>query len=118
MPENILSCPHCPSTEVVIARTNPNACWVECANCGATAKSAPTRAEAIANWNRTVERVQAVVADDGDTDYWKTVVRIYSDEYDDLPRCPHGNRVADWSGAVLQPPCGCSIESVFAQALA
>lgn len=115
MSETVLSCPHCPSTEVVIARTNPNACWVECANCGAKAASAPTRAEAVANWNRTVKRVQATVVDDGDTDFWKTVVHIYSNEHGDLPRCPHGYHLADWGGTALQPPCGCTLEDIFAK---
>ncbi len=72
----ILSCPFCGSTEVEIARTNPNACWVECAGCGAKADSAPTREEAIANWNKTVPRVSATVIDDGDADYWNTVAWI------------------------------------------
>lgn len=47
-----LGCPFCPSFEVEICRTNPNACWVRCAQCGAEAQSHRTRRGAIANWNR------------------------------------------------------------------
>lgn len=77
MNEVLLSCPFCGSRAVNIFRTNPNACWVECDSCGAKAESAPTRAEAIANWNRTEPRFTAeVVVLDDDQEYWESVKRI------------------------------------------
>lgn len=50
----IKPCPFCGGKQVEIARTNENACWVECArySCGARTKSHATRAGGIANWNR------------------------------------------------------------------
>lgn len=52
--EKIKSCPFCGSKKLEVARTNPNACWITCANdnCGAESKSHPTRAGAIRKWNR------------------------------------------------------------------
>jgi len=51
MPEHIKSCPFCGAKEVEIARTNENACWVECASCGASSPSTKKREDAIAIWN-------------------------------------------------------------------
>ena len=52
MSEVLKCCPFCGADEVVVCRTNPDACWIECAECGATAESFPTREGAFANWNR------------------------------------------------------------------
>ena len=49
--EDIKSCAFCGSMEVEIARTNENACWVECDNCGANRDAVPTREQAIELWN-------------------------------------------------------------------
>lgn len=51
-PEKINSCPFCGSVKVEVSRTNPGACWITCDNCGAGAKSHPTREGAIRLWNR------------------------------------------------------------------
>jgi Lar family restriction alleviation protein len=67
MTENIKCCPFCGADEVLICRTNPNACWIECADCGATAASSSTREGAIDNWNDRVEKVDTyakVIEDD------------------------------------------------------
>lgn len=50
--ENIYSCPFCGSGEIHVCRTNKNACWIRCDNCGADAESSKTRKKAIKNWNR------------------------------------------------------------------
>lgn len=31
--------------------------------------------------------------------------------YAGLPRCIHGQALCDWSGEILQPPCGCTIDN-------
>lgn len=73
---NPLACPFCGSVEVDIARTNPNACWVECANeeCGATTHSHRTRTGAIKNWNRRTWAAHttqtASIRHDDDRDRW------------------------------------------------
>lgn len=48
----IKCCPFCGSHEIEICRTNPNACWIKCADCGAESESSKTRKQAIQNWNR------------------------------------------------------------------
>jgi Lar family restriction alleviation protein len=50
--EFIKCCPFCGAHEVAICRTNKDACWVRCDECGAESESAKTRKKAIANWNR------------------------------------------------------------------
>ena len=50
--EEILACPFCGADKVEICRTNKNACWVTCAECGAESEHAKKRVDAIANWNR------------------------------------------------------------------
>jgi Lar family restriction alleviation protein len=52
MSEENKSCPFCGSKKVEVSRTNPEACWINCASCGAKSKSHPTRAGAIRKWNR------------------------------------------------------------------
>jgi len=49
--EKIKPCAFCGSKEVEIARTNENACWVECANCGANRDAVASREQAIKLWN-------------------------------------------------------------------
>lgn len=66
-------CPFCGSDRVDVARTNPNACWIRCANdeCGADAKSHRTRAGAFRNWNRRDGMgLTASIRDDDDKDRW------------------------------------------------
>lgn len=70
MDEEIKGCPFCGSDEVEICRTNENACWVQCAECGADAESAPKREQALANWNRRANTQIAIVVDDQDEDGW------------------------------------------------
>ena len=70
MSETIKCCPFCGSHEVEICRTNPQACWIRCADCGADADSHPTRKGAVANWNRRhYDETPAAVIDDGDKEY-------------------------------------------------
>jgi hypothetical protein len=59
MAEVIYNCPFCGSVEVEIARTNPGACWVSCANykCDAETSSRKTRRGAIAVWNKRVSTI-------------------------------------------------------------
>lgn len=52
MKETLKCCPFCGSHEVEVCRTNPRACWIRCASCGADAESRPTRRGAFSNWNR------------------------------------------------------------------
>lgn len=68
-----LGCPFCGRFEVDINRTNPNACWVSCADCGAEAPSHRTRNGAIANWNRRETKANyttASIRDDDDREHW------------------------------------------------
>ena len=69
-----IGCPFCGSVEVEICRTNPNACWVRCAQCGADAESARTRKEAVANWNRrsckVCSHMPAKIISDDDLERW------------------------------------------------
>ena len=75
MTETIKCCPFCGSHEIEICRTNPLACWIRCGDCGSDAKSAETRAEAIALWNsRHYDDKPATVVDDGDNDWPKTAM--------------------------------------------
>ena len=68
--EKILSCPFCGGTEGDIARTNANACWVECCGCGGKTESRKHRGAAIALWNiRHTANVLAVIAYDMDAEY-------------------------------------------------
>ena len=64
--ENILSCPFCGCVEVDIARTNVNACWVECHSCGARGDSDPSRYGAITNWNNRFPAQPAKIVYDMD----------------------------------------------------
>ena len=59
-------CPFCGSKTVDVARTNPGACWIICARCGAESYTAPTREGAFKNWNkrRTVKGYARVRHDD------------------------------------------------------
>ena len=45
-------CPFCGSHSVRICRTNPDACWISCTECGAEAEGHKTKSGAIRNWNR------------------------------------------------------------------
>ena len=47
-------CPFCGSEELDFCRTNRNAAWVRCTQCGAESESGRTRQQAIGNWNRRV----------------------------------------------------------------
>lgn len=71
MDEEIKSCPFCGSTEVEIARTNENACWVECAVCGAEAPPTAKREDAIEIWNERhlPSGTHATIVDDGDKEW-------------------------------------------------
>lgn len=63
-------CPFCGSDQVEICRTNPNACWVRCAKCGADAESHRTRSGALANWNRRGSLgFTATIVDDQDKEW-------------------------------------------------
>lgn len=67
MAELIKCCPFCGSHEVEVARTNPNACWINCAICGTEAESDKTRKGAIANWNRRYyDDKPSIITDDMD----------------------------------------------------
>lgn len=70
-----LGCPFCGGFEVDIVRTNPNACWVRCANdeCSAETSSHRTRTGGIANWNRRApggSLQTASIREDDDRDRW------------------------------------------------
>ena len=63
--EKIRFCPFCASLRVDICRTNKNACWVECSDCGARTQSHKHRESAIALWNtRAVNYPLADILDD------------------------------------------------------
>ena len=65
--EIIKCCPFCGGHEVSICRTNAQACWIRCAQCGADAEAAPRRKGAIENWNRRhYDDEPATIVDDGD----------------------------------------------------
>lgn len=65
--EQIKCCPFCGSHDVEVNRTNAQACWIQCADCGAEAETHPTRSGAIANWNRRhYDDTPAVVVEDTD----------------------------------------------------
>ena len=69
--EHIKDCPFCGSVSVDICRTNPNACWVRCAECGADAPSHRTRTGALKNWNtRDGLGYTATIRDDDDKERW------------------------------------------------
>lgn len=71
MKEKILPCPFCGCVEVEVCRTNPRACWIRCAGCGADAESNRTRKIAIENWNRRFpdyNLTEAVIISDDDRD--------------------------------------------------
>lgn len=68
--EVIKCCPFCGSHSVEVCRTNPEACWIACDECGAEAQSAKHRKDAVANWNRRhYDDQPAVVNDDMDAAY-------------------------------------------------
>jgi len=52
MTETLKGCPFCGSHSVNVCRTNKNACWIQCEDCGADAESCKTRTGAFKNWNR------------------------------------------------------------------
>ncbi len=64
--EKIKCCPFCGSAKVDIARTNVNACWVECAECGGQTQSRKHREAAIALWNIRFDKLSyaEIVQDD------------------------------------------------------
>lgn len=66
MATRIKCCPFCGSHEVHLCRTNPHACWVRCAGCGADAESNAKRSRAIENWNRRYQddKPATIVEDD------------------------------------------------------
>jgi len=66
--EGIKPCPFCGSTEVMVCRTNPHACWVQCAECLGRADSKCRREDAIAAWNGRpdVQGYATIVEDDDD----------------------------------------------------
>ena len=65
--EKIKCCPFCGGHEVIVCRTNPNACWIRCDACLSEAKSHKTRKGAIALWNRRYyDDVPAVIIEDDD----------------------------------------------------
>jgi len=65
--ELILTCPFCGHDEIVICRTNKNACWVRCDNCGTDGKVFSKRKDAIKFWNKTFLRTDdAHIIDDQD----------------------------------------------------
>lgn len=68
MSEELKCCPFCGSDEVDVVRTHHDACWIECAECGAEAESDPTREVAFANWNRRADKggVFAKILEDDD----------------------------------------------------
>ena len=49
--EQIKPCPFCGAHAVDVARTNKNACWIECVECDARTQGHKTRRGAIALWN-------------------------------------------------------------------
>ena len=64
-------CPFCGSDRVEVCRTNPNACWIRCDECGADAPSHRTRTGAFANWNRRLgNNMTASIVDDDDKERW------------------------------------------------
>lgn len=65
--EKMRGCPFCGSTGVEICRTNRNACWVRCGECGSESSSKKHREAAIALWNtRYVPSQFAVIVCDDD----------------------------------------------------
>ena len=75
----IKSCPFCACQGVEICRTNENACWIRCGDCGADSESHKTKAGAIKNWNRrNHDYVNAVILYDGDADYKRAMKRCKS----------------------------------------
>lgn len=48
---SIKRCPFCGSKDLEIARSNENACWVECPICSGQTYSTASRNEAIEAWN-------------------------------------------------------------------
>jgi Lar family restriction alleviation protein len=67
--EIIKCCPFCGSDEVEVCRTNKNAYWIRCGECGADAESHRTRKRAINNWNRRIYNdIPSTITDDQDKD--------------------------------------------------
>ena len=73
----IKPCPFCGSHVVDLARTNDNACWVECSQCGAHTESHRDRAGAITLWNGRVNDDNKTTTVDYDQDYehWEWFAR-------------------------------------------
>lgn len=70
MKEIIKCCPFCGSHTVDICRTNENACWVSCTECGGETKSDKTRKQAIKNWNkRYYDDAPSAIEDDDDAEW-------------------------------------------------
>ena len=64
-------CPFCGSDTVEVCRTNPNACWISCAECGADAPSHRTREGAFERWNRRLgNNMTASIVSDDDLERW------------------------------------------------
>ena len=82
MNEKIIPCPYCGGKTVQVCRTNENACWIQCAECGAESPSAKTRAGAISNWNqRRKVKGYAEIVDDGDAEYMVEEARRKAAKY-------------------------------------
>ena len=65
----IRGCPYCGCHQVIVARTNRNACWIRCSACGADSESHRTRVGAIRLWNRRHhDDVPALIIQDDDKD--------------------------------------------------
>ena len=63
--EKIKCCPFCGCRSVEVCRTNENACWLSCYDCGAEAESHPNREVAISYWNRrTIYDADATIVHD------------------------------------------------------
>jgi len=71
MSDIIKCCPFCGSKCVEVARTNKDACWICCADCGSESNSHKTREGAIKIWNERHEDngSPSLIVDDMDKDY-------------------------------------------------
>ena len=66
--EGMESCPFCGCQQLIVCRTNPNACWVRCDNCGAESGSKKKRKAALTRWNSRSSPFDAVIIADDDKD--------------------------------------------------
>ena len=68
--EFIKGCPFCGSNKVNVCRTNRNACWIECDECGGSSESAKFRILAIGNWNqRSLGAGPVIIVNDLDAEF-------------------------------------------------